>query len=191
MLTIADLAAQTVERAQLYQRQHDLVLELQRRTLPDVPAIAGLAVAARYLPSSSALGLGGDWYEVQPIGDGIVGLVVGDVVGHGIEAIADMTEIRTTVSTLLRTDADLSSVVSASSALLATVGRRRRLRHRRADGRRPRGASAALRPRRSPAADGPPSRRHGRRCSTRRAPRRSVSPVATRSSVRSSCGRAR
>ncbi len=83
-------------------------LELQRRTLPEVPAIAGLAIAARYLPSSSALGLGGDWYEVQQVGEGLVGLVVGDVVGHGIEAIADMTEIRTTVSTLLRTDADLS-----------------------------------------------------------------------------------
>jgi serine phosphatase RsbU (regulator of sigma subunit)/CHASE1-domain containing sensor protein len=120
MLTIADLAGQTMERAQLYHRQHELVIELQRRTLPNVPAIPGLAVAARYLPSSSALGLGGDWYDVQTIGDALVGLVVGDVVGHGIEAIADMTEIRTTVSTLLRTDADLASVASASSALLAT-----------------------------------------------------------------------
>ena len=110
MLSIADLAAQTVERALLYQRQHDLVLELQRRTLPDVPAIPGLSIAARYLPSSSALGLGGDWYDVQQVGEGLVGLVVGDVVGHGIEAIADMTEIRTAVSTLLRTDADLSRV---------------------------------------------------------------------------------
>ena len=59
---------------------------------------------------------------MQPIGDGVVGLVVGDVVGHGIEAIADMTEIRTTVSTLLRTDANLSSVAASSSALLATGG---------------------------------------------------------------------
>ena len=122
MLSIADLTAQTVERAQLYQRQHALVLELQRRTLPSLPEIPGLAVAARYLPSSSALGLGGDWYEVQHVGEGLVGLVVGDVVGHGIEAIADMTEIRTAVSTLLRTDADLSRVVSSSSALLATTG---------------------------------------------------------------------
>ncbi|MFT3855054.1 MAG: SpoIIE family protein phosphatase [Ilumatobacteraceae bacterium] len=122
MLTIADLAAQTVERARLYQRQHDLVLELQRRTLPAIPAIPGLQIAARYLPSSSALGLGGDWYEVHPIGEGLVALVVGDVVGHGIEAIADMTEIRTAVSTLLRTDADLSRVVAASSALLAGNG---------------------------------------------------------------------
>lgn len=122
MLSIADLTAQTVERAQLYQRQHDLVLELQRRTLPEVPAIPGLAIAARYLPSSSALGLGGDWYEVQQVGEGNVGLVVGDVVGHGIQAIADMTEIRTAVSTLLRTDTDLARVVSASSSLLAAHG---------------------------------------------------------------------
>jgi len=118
MMTIADLTAQTLERARLYQRQHELVLELQRRTLPDLPSIPGLTIAARYLPSSSALGLGGDWYDVQPIGDGIVGLVVGDVVGHGIEAIADMTEMRTTVSTLLRTDTDLSRVATMASDLL-------------------------------------------------------------------------
>jgi serine phosphatase RsbU (regulator of sigma subunit) len=121
MMSIADLTAQTLERAKLYQRQHELVLELQRRTLPELPSIPGLAVAARYLPSSSVLGLGGDWYDVQPIGEGVVGLVVGDVVGHGIEAIADMTEIRTTVSTLLRTDTDLARVASRSSDLLATV----------------------------------------------------------------------
>ncbi|MCU1502004.1 MAG: putative serine/threonine protein phosphatase [Ilumatobacteraceae bacterium] len=120
MMTIADLTAQTLERTDLYQRQHELVLELQRRTLPELPSIPGISVAARYLPSSSALGLGGDWYEVQPIGDGLVGLVVGDVVGHGIQAIADRTEIRTTVSTLLRTDTDLAHVASQSSGLLAS-----------------------------------------------------------------------
>jgi serine phosphatase RsbU (regulator of sigma subunit)/CHASE1-domain containing sensor protein len=120
MVTIADLTAQTLERANLYQRQHELVVELQRRTLPTLPSIPGLRIAARYLPSSSALGLGGDWYDVQSIGDGLIGLVVGDVVGHGIEAIADMTEIRTTVSTLLRIDGDLAHVAAQSSALLAS-----------------------------------------------------------------------
>ncbi len=119
MMTIADLTAQTLERANLYQRQHELVIELQRRTLPTLPAIPGLRIAARHLPSSSALGLGGDWYDVQLIGAGLVGLVVGDVVGHGLEAIADMTEIRTTVSTLLRIDGDLAHVAAQSSALLA------------------------------------------------------------------------
>ncbi len=116
--SIADLTAQTVERATLYQRQHELVTEMQRRTLGTLADVEGLRIAARYLPSSEMLGLGGDWYDVQPLGEGCTGLIVGDVVGHGIEAIADMTEIRTTVSTLLRRDPDLSEVAFSSSAML-------------------------------------------------------------------------
>jgi serine phosphatase RsbU (regulator of sigma subunit)/CHASE1-domain containing sensor protein len=118
LVTIGDLTAQTVERAQLYQLQHELVEQLQRRTLPDLPTLAGLEVAARYRPSASSLGLGGDWYDVQVLADGSVGLVVGDVVGHGIDAIADMTEIRTIVSTLLRTGDELSSIPERSTVLL-------------------------------------------------------------------------
>jgi serine phosphatase RsbU (regulator of sigma subunit) len=79
-------------------------------------------VASSYLPADPSGGVGGDWFDVIPLSGARVGLVVGDVVGHGIEAIADMTEIRTTVSTLLRTDTNLSSVASSSSALLATGG---------------------------------------------------------------------
>lgn len=125
--TIADLTAQTIERATLYQRQHELVMEMQRRTLTELPDVAGMRVAARYRPSSLMLGLGGDWYDVQPLpapAEGVqrTGLVVGDVVGHGIEAVADMTEIRTTVSTLLRNDPSLSDVVFTSSSLIASVG---------------------------------------------------------------------
>lgn len=121
-VTIADLSAQTIERSVLYHHQHELVVQLQRRTLPELPVVEGLRVAARYLPASSVLGMGGDWYDVQVLADGRCGIVVGDVVGHGIEAIADMTEIRTTVSTLLRTDPDLAMVPTVATELLATGG---------------------------------------------------------------------
>ena len=125
--TIADLTAQTIERATLYQRQHELVMEMQRRTLTELPDVAGMRVAARYRPSSLVLGLGGDWYDVQPLpapSEGVqrTGLIVGDVVGHGIEAIADMTEIRTTVSTLLRNDPSLAEVAHTSSGMIAATG---------------------------------------------------------------------
>ena len=101
--SIADLVAQTIERAELHRREHEVVAQLQRKMLADPPTIEGLAVAARYLPASSSVGMGGDWYEVQSLEDGTIVVVVGDVVGHGVDAIADMTEIRTAVSTLVRT----------------------------------------------------------------------------------------
>lgn len=116
--TIAELTAQTVERAMLYLHEHELVVDLQRQTLADLPDVAGLQIAARYLPSSATIGLGGDWYDVYVLGDGRVGMVIGDVSGHGIDAIADMTEFRTTVSTLLRTNQELGTIAQMSTALL-------------------------------------------------------------------------
>ena len=118
LATIADVTAQTVERAMLYLQEHELVVNLQRQTLADLPQIEGFDLAARYLPSSATLGLGGDWYDVYVLDGGRVGAVVGDVSGHGIDAIADMTEFRTTISTLMRTDHALGSVPAMSTALL-------------------------------------------------------------------------
>ena len=94
------------------------VVNLQRQTLADLPEVEGLQMAARYLPSSATLGLGGDWYDVYVLDDAKIGLVVGDVSGHGIDAIADMTEFRTTVSTLLRTNQELSQIAQMSTSLL-------------------------------------------------------------------------
>ena len=94
------------------------VVNLQRQTLADLPEVEGLQMAARYLPSSATLGLGGDWYDVYVLDDAKIGLVVGDVSGHGIDAIADMTEFRTTVSTLLRTNQELSQIAEMSTSLL-------------------------------------------------------------------------
>jgi serine phosphatase RsbU (regulator of sigma subunit)/CHASE1-domain containing sensor protein len=114
--SIADLVAQTIERAELHRREHEVVAQLQRKMLADPPVIHGLQIAARYLPASSSVGMGGDWYEVQALDDGTVVVVVGDVVGHGVDAIADMTEIRTAVSTLVRTGVASSEARSPSAA---------------------------------------------------------------------------
>ena len=73
-----------LDRAERYESERSVAETLQRSVLPrSIPVLEGVRVAARYLPSSSALGLGGDWYEwVRP--EGLVGLVVGDVVGKGV-----------------------------------------------------------------------------------------------------------
>jgi GAF domain-containing protein/anti-sigma regulatory factor (Ser/Thr protein kinase) len=91
----ADRAALAIEHAHLYE-QRRVAEALQRSLLPqELVGIAGLDVAARYLPAAAATSLGGDWYDVFPIGGGRIGLAVGDVVGHGLPAAALMAQLRT------------------------------------------------------------------------------------------------
>jgi len=69
---------------------------LQRSMLTtQLPDVEGVELAARYLPGSKDSEVGGDWYDVIPLPDGRVGVVIGDVVGRGIEAAATMSQLRT------------------------------------------------------------------------------------------------
>jgi anti-sigma regulatory factor (Ser/Thr protein kinase)/putative methionine-R-sulfoxide reductase with GAF domain len=90
-------AAPAIERARLFaalEREHRVAEVLQRSLLPDrLVDIAGIGVAARYLPAKDRVG--GDWYDVIELPRGLVGLVIGDVVGHGIRAAALMGQLRT------------------------------------------------------------------------------------------------
>ena len=89
-----------VEREQgaqreLYQREHRVATTLQRSLLPEhLPETIGLAVASRYLPATTDVAIGGDWYDIIALGDGRLGLVIGDVAGHGVNAAATMGQIR-------------------------------------------------------------------------------------------------
>lgn len=62
-----------------------------------------LAVGIRYLPSAAGLQVGGDWYDVFPLGGDRVALVVGDVVGRGLDAAATMGQLRSAVRALAAT----------------------------------------------------------------------------------------
>jgi GAF domain-containing protein len=90
----ADRFAAAIARADAYERDalvaRTLVAALQPSGLPDV---AGVRLAARYLPAER--GLGGDWYDVFRLPAGSLGVALGDVVGHGIEAAAEAVRLRT------------------------------------------------------------------------------------------------
>ncbi len=78
---------------------------LQRSLLPQhVPAPPGVRVAYRYVPGSSGAEVGGDWFDVIPLAGGRVAFVVGDVMGHGLQAAATMGRLRTAVRTLAGLD---------------------------------------------------------------------------------------
>ncbi|MFJ5678928.1 SpoIIE family protein phosphatase [Streptomyces sp. NPDC093097] len=107
-----DLAAELVARAAVsmdnarrFTREHAAALTLQRNLLPQhLPPQSAVETAHRYLPSDDRAGVGGDWFDVIGLSGTRVGLVVGDVVGHGLQAAATMGRLRTTVRALARLD---------------------------------------------------------------------------------------
>ena len=89
------LAAAVSQRERVAEREHHVVDTLQRSLLPDrLSDIPGVVVAARYIPASVDVELGGDWYDIIPLRDGRLGFAVGDVAGHGVPAAAIMGQVR-------------------------------------------------------------------------------------------------
>ncbi|MFF6877600.1 MULTISPECIES: SpoIIE family protein phosphatase [unclassified Streptomyces] len=100
---LAARAAICIDNARLYGRERGTALTLQRSLLPSTPAEReGLDIAARYRPALSEVG--GDWYDVLPLGPGRTALVVGDVMGKGVQAAAIMGQLSTATRALARLD---------------------------------------------------------------------------------------
>ncbi|MGW0584823.1 GAF domain-containing protein, partial [Streptomyces sp. NPDC002920] len=92
----AGLAGQALMRAHAFDAEHELVGMLQRQLLPRrLPILPGGLAVARYLPATAGLEVGGDWYDVIPLPDHHVALVIGDVQGHSTAAATLMGQMRT------------------------------------------------------------------------------------------------
>jgi anti-sigma regulatory factor (Ser/Thr protein kinase) len=92
----AGLAGQALLRAHAFDAEHELVGMLQRQLLPRrLPVLPGGVAVARYLPATAGLEVGGDWYDVIPLPDHHVALVIGDVQGHSAAAATLMGQMRT------------------------------------------------------------------------------------------------
>ncbi|MFF0200737.1 SpoIIE family protein phosphatase [Streptomyces sp. NPDC005017] len=97
-------AAVCIDNARRFSRERETALALQRSLLPRrLPRTAAVDAASRYLPAARA-GVGGDWFDVIPLSGMRVAMVVGDVVGHGVQASATMGRLRTAVRTLADID---------------------------------------------------------------------------------------
>lgn len=102
---LAGRAALSVDNARRYTRERTAALTLQRSLLPRGSVRQSAAdVACRYLPIDARAGVGGDWFDIISLSGARVGLVVGDVVGHVIQASATMGRLRTAVQTLADVD---------------------------------------------------------------------------------------
>lgn len=86
---------QDVTEEKQAERQHRIAETLQRSLLPeDLPEVPGVALTARYVPATGDMEVGGDWYDVVSLSDGQVGVAIGDVVGHGLQAATTMGQLR-------------------------------------------------------------------------------------------------
>ncbi|MEV8592709.1 SpoIIE family protein phosphatase [Streptomyces sp. NPDC052012] len=122
----AELALVESERAIL--TQHDvlqaertLVARLQHALLP-LPGqpvdLAGLRVEVAYLPAQSGIHVGGDWFSAIELPDGDALFVVGDVAGHGVDAVATMAQLRFTAKGMVITGSSLTGALSRLNTLL-------------------------------------------------------------------------
>ena len=107
----AAIEAQALDRAR--RREHDLATRVQRGLLPDRPLKhPGAQLSAHYEAASELFEVGGDWYDSFALSDGRVGLVVGDIMGHGIDAMTSMGRLRTALGALALRSSDPATVLT-------------------------------------------------------------------------------
>ncbi|WP_329376745.1 SpoIIE family protein phosphatase [Streptomyces sp. NBC_01351] len=107
LLDVVSRAALGVDNARRYAKEHRSALALQRSLLPHSALNTPAADAAGvYQPAAGGVGVGGDWFDVIPLSSLRVAFVVGDVVGHGLDATAAMARLRTAVQALADLDLD-------------------------------------------------------------------------------------
>lgn len=94
-MALGSSIAQSLQRAVLYEQEHDLAEGLQQAMLPRrIPEVPGAQIAVRYRSARLGRDIGGDWYDVIPLPGGRVGAVIGDVQGHDTHAAAVMGQLR-------------------------------------------------------------------------------------------------
>ncbi|MGX1274034.1 PP2C family protein-serine/threonine phosphatase [Streptomyces phaeoluteigriseus] len=95
LIELTRRASIALENARRFEHNRDIAETLQRALLTDLPTTPGLRLAARYLPATYGLNIGGDWYDAFRQPDGSLITVIGDVTGHGLHAAVMMSQLRT------------------------------------------------------------------------------------------------
>ncbi|MGW7170324.1 SpoIIE family protein phosphatase [Streptomyces sp. NPDC054884] len=107
-VTGAELAARAglvLDNARMYTYQESVAETLQDSMLPHIPRrMAGCDIATRYLPGTLLGRVGGDWFDSVKLHGARTALVVGDVMGHGLNSAAMMGQLRTAVQTMAALD---------------------------------------------------------------------------------------
>ncbi|MEV6668713.1 SpoIIE family protein phosphatase [Streptomyces sp. NPDC051162] len=122
LTTVARMLAQALSRASVHESERELTVGLQRSMMPTLqPDIPGMSVAARYVPTGGGLDVGGDWYDMIPLPNGKIALVIGDVQGHDVRAAGLMGQLRIALRAYASEGHHPDAVLSRASRFLAGI----------------------------------------------------------------------
>lgn len=116
---LAGRTAVSLDNSRLYQSVRNTAVTLQRSLLPQPTPAESLEVATRYQPAGTTTEVGGDWFDVIPLAQDKTALVVGDVMGSGIDAAATMGRLRTATATLADLDLPPAQVLQRLDKITA------------------------------------------------------------------------
>ncbi|WP_436530897.1 SpoIIE family protein phosphatase [Actinoplanes sp. HUAS TT8] len=116
---LAGHLGQGLRRVHQIDQQRETALALQRAILG--PAQLPVGFAVRYEPATRPLKVGGDWYDTIPLSDGRIGIVVGDCVGHGLQAATVMGQLRSACRALLLQDSHPARALRALDRFAALL----------------------------------------------------------------------
>ncbi|MER6335151.1 PAS domain S-box protein [Streptomyces sp. NPDC001034] len=118
---IRDRKQVEAELTALLEQQRHIALTLQRSLMGTPPALPGLDTASRYRPATQGAGVGGDWFDLIPLGAGRVGVLIGDVMGRGLEAAAVMGQLRSAAHALAKTGMQPRQLMQALDTVVADL----------------------------------------------------------------------
>jgi serine phosphatase RsbU (regulator of sigma subunit) len=116
---VASLAASAAPRAVVYETEYRAAEMLQQAYLPGrLPDVAGLTFASRCLSAGEPWGVAGDWYDALALPGPYVGLVMGDVAGHGIQAATVMAALRGAVRAFSTVETSPATILARMNTYL-------------------------------------------------------------------------
>ncbi|MFI2376297.1 PP2C family protein-serine/threonine phosphatase [Streptomyces sp. NPDC018964] len=122
LVRLRTLTAQARAQAEVQRSRVELAIALQRGMLPrGLPVADGVRLAVRYAPAYQGLNVGGDWYDAFTMPDGRIGLSIGDVQGHNIEAAAFMGQVRVGLRALASVDSEPGELLARTNELLLSL----------------------------------------------------------------------
>jgi PAS domain S-box-containing protein len=108
-----------IQHVKQFESSREASLTLQRAMLPSTRPLPGFAV--RYEPAVRPLEIGGDWYDVLPVGEHRIGIIVGDCVGRGLAAAAVMGQLRSSARALFLTGAEPRRLLEELDVVAALI----------------------------------------------------------------------
>ncbi|WP_405497408.1 PAS domain S-box protein [Streptomyces sp. NBC_00096] len=118
---VSDRKAAEDKLAELYEQQRHVALTLQRSLMGSPTQVPGMPTASRYFPARQGAGVGGDWFDLIPLGGGRVGVMIGDVMGRGLEAAAVMGQLRSASHALAKTGMPPWQLMRALDAVVSEL----------------------------------------------------------------------